>query len=226
MRYFLSLLLFSTAYASNTPLVPFPVFLKLGFSSVLEFESAPTRIVLGDATGFQVEKLENSLVVRTLATAGVSNMFVYLKSGEVKLFTLTASEEAVPTHLSVFKKTPVVTPKASSPSPAFTYKKGVKLVSAKFDAKKDFFTIEVLLSADSKESITPRWDWVELRHKTEVFKAKTMWAERKVIQKDTSVKARFTFLRPNISTNLAESYLQIPVQGYASPIRLNLKGGK
>lgn len=226
MRYILSLLLFSTAYASNTPLVPFPVFLKLGFSSVLEFESAPTRIVLGDATSFQVERLENSLVVRTLTSSGVSNMFVYLNTGEVKLFTLTASEEAVPTHLSVFKKVPVVTPKTTAPSPAFTYKKGAKLVSATFDTKKDFLTVEILLTADSKESISPRWDWIALLHKTESFKAKTMWAEREVVQKDSSVRARFTFLRPNISKDLAQSYLQIPVQGYASPIRINLKGGK
>ncbi len=225
MRYFLSLLLFSTAHASNTPLVPFPVFLKLGFSSVLEFDSAPTRIVLGDATSFQVEKLENSLVVRTLASAGVSNMFVYLKTGEVKLFTLTASEEVVPTHLSIFKKALRVIPPPTT-KPSFTYKKGAKLISAKFDAKKDFFTVEILLTADSKESISPRWDWVELRHKAEVIKAKTMWAERQVVQKDSSVKARFTFLRPNISKNLAESYLQIPVQGYASPIRINMKGAK
>jgi hypothetical protein len=225
MRYFLSLLLFSTAYASNTPLIPFPVFLKLGFSSVLEFDSPPTRIVLGDATSFQVEKLESSLVVRTLTSAGVSNMFVYLKTGEVKLFTLTASEEVVPTHLSIFKKALRVIPPPST-KPTFTYKKGVKLVSAKFDTKKDFLTVEILLTADSKESISPRWDWVELRHKAEVIKAKTMWAERQVVQKDSSVRARFTFLRPNISKNLAESYLQIPVQGYASPIRINMKGRK
>lgn len=162
MRYVLSLLLFSTAYASNTLLVPFPVFLKLGFSSILEFDSPPTRIVLGDATSFQVERLESSLVVRTLITAGVSNMFVYLKTGEVKLFTLTASDETVPTHLSVFKKTPVAVPNATTSSPAFSYKKGAKLVSAIFDTKKDFLTVEIVLSADSKESISPRWDWVEL----------------------------------------------------------------
>ncbi|WP_215413843.1 hypothetical protein, partial [Escherichia coli] len=73
---------------------------------------------------------------------------------------------------------------------------------------------------------TPRWELVELRHKSLAFKAKTMWAERKVIQKDSTVKARFVFLRPNISKNFAESYLQIPVQGFASPIRINLKGGR
>ena len=223
MRYFLSLLLFSAANAFSTPLAPLPIFLKPGFSSVLNFESVPLKVVLGDGMNFQVEKLDHSLVIRTLSSNAVSNMFVYLKSGEVKLFTLTASDDAVPTHFKDFRKepAPLVNP---SIKPAFTYKKGARLISAKFDRKKDFLTVEVSLTADSKESLTPRWDWVELRQGGDSFKSKTMWAEREVVQKDSTVKARFNFLRPNISRNLSKSYLQIPIQGYSSPIRINLKG--
>lgn len=222
MKYFLSLMLFSAASAAETPLAAFPVFLKLGFSSVLEFETAPTRLILGDATSFQVEKLDRSLIVRALVTSGMSNMFVYLTSGEVRLFTLTASEEAVPTNYKAFNKVVLTKPK---PKPAFTYKKGVKLVSAKFDKKKDFLTVEITLTADSKEAFTPKWDWVDLRFGKEVFKPKSLWAERKIVQKDTTVKARFTFLRPNVSKSLSDTFLQIPVDEYASPIRLALKGG-
>jgi len=226
MKYLLSLLLFSAAYASEQPLIPYPIFLKLGFSSILEFDSNPTKVVLGDSSNFQVEKLDGSLVVRTLTPNGVSNMFVYLKSGEVKVFTLTASDDATPTHFSLFKKTapPSALP-TNKETHAFSYKKGTKLLLAKFDNKKDFLTVEISMTADSQESISPRWDWVELHHKMEVFKAKTIWAERQVVQKDSTIKARFVFLRPNISKNFAESYLQIPIKGYASPIRINLKGG-
>lgn len=223
MKNILFILLFSTAYASPLPLTPFPIFLKIGYSSVLEFDNPPTKIILGDGSNFQVEKLDNSLVLRTLASSATSNLFVYLKSGEVRLFTLTASEEAIPTHYKEFKKAPI--PKPTKSTPAFSYKKGARLISAKFDTKKDFLTVEVSLTADSKESITPNWEWVDLRQGREVFKAKSTWAEREVIQKDSTVKARFTFLRPNISRKLTGTILQIPVKGYASPIQISLKGG-
>lgn len=232
MRYFiLSLLLISTTYATEVTNSPFPVFLKLGFSSVLEFDSTPAQVVLGDSASFQVEKLESSLVVRSLTTDAITNMFVYLTNGQVKSFTLTASEDAVPTLISSFKTIvakarPSTTKKPTPKGQAYYYKKGARLIRAQFDKKKDFLTVEVSISADSKTSITPRWEIVELRHKDLVFKAKTMWAERKVVQKDSTVKARFVFMRPNISSNFSESYIQIPVVGYASPIRLNLKGGK
>ncbi len=221
MRFILSLLLISAASASELPLTPFPVFLKIGFSSVLEFDSPPSKVILGDGASFQVERLDSSLVLRTLAINAVSNMFVYLKTGEVKLFTLTASEEAVPTHYKEFKK---IILKSATPKPAFSYKKGAKLLSAKFDAKKDYLTVEISLTADSKEAITPNWEWVDLRQGKEVFKAKSSWAEREVVQKDSTVKARFTFLRPNVSRNLSGTLLQVPVKGYASPIQITLKG--
>lgn len=228
MKYLLSLLLFSTAHASEPTLNTFPVFLKLGFSSVLEFATPPEQVVIGDSSSFQVEKLDSSLIVRSLTTEAITNMFVYLKGGEVKMFTLTASEEAVPTQLSSFKpkaKT-IIEKKKITSRRSYAYKTGAKLLRASFDKKKDFLTVEISITADSKMSFTPRWELVELRHKSLAYKAKTMWAERKAIQKDSTVKARFVFLRPNISKNFAESYLQIPVQGFASPIRINLKGGR
>jgi len=224
MKYFLSFLLISSAQAAEIPVIPFPVFLKIGFSSVLEFETPPAKVVVGDATNFQVEKLDKSLIVRTLTPYGVSNMFVYLASGEVKLFTLTASDDAVPTHFRAFKNEQVK-PLKPAALPTIIYKKGTRIISARFDAKKDFLTIEVLLTADSKTSFTPRWDWVDLRYKNDVFKPHSLWAERKTVQKDSTVKARFVFLRPNISKNFSGSYLQIPIENLASPMRLQLIGG-
>ena len=58
----------SFAAQTNLSPTPFPVFLKLGFSAMLKFAEAPVTAVLGDAESFQVEKLGNSLVVRTLVT--------------------------------------------------------------------------------------------------------------------------------------------------------------
>jgi hypothetical protein len=86
------LFLFSgQAWASPAPL---PIFLKMGFSSVLEFSEAPSRVVLGDNQGFKVERLDESIVIKTLVPYANTNMFVYFRAQEPQLFVLTASEEA------------------------------------------------------------------------------------------------------------------------------------
>lgn len=53
-----ALLIPSLATATTLNPAPFPIFLKSGFSSVVEFDDAPTRVVLGDGQSFQVEKLD------------------------------------------------------------------------------------------------------------------------------------------------------------------------
>ena len=107
-----TLLLFPMLAFAAAPPTPFPVFLKSGFSSVLDFEEAPTRVVLGDAQSFQVEKFERSLVVRALTPYASSNMFVYFRSAEPRLFVLTASEDAEPTYYKKFEE-----PLAPKPAP-------------------------------------------------------------------------------------------------------------
>src|SRR5476651_1017859 len=108
MKYPFAILLLSSLVATGAevtpiaPIMPFPVFLKAGFSSVLEFEEVPVRVVLGDGQSFQVEKVERSLVVRTLSPYAASNMFVYFKDTAPRLFVLTASEDANPTYYKKF----------------------------------------------------------------------------------------------------------------------------
>ena len=93
---FLFVLLYSTQLlADPIPAVPFPVFLRQGFSSVLEFEEAPTRVVLGDTQNFQVEKLDKSLILKTLVPYATTNMFAYFREKDPKIFILTASEDDV-----------------------------------------------------------------------------------------------------------------------------------
>ena len=217
----------SFAAETNLSPTPFPVFLKLGFSAMLKFAEAPVTAVLGDAESFQVEKLGNSLVLRTLVSEASGNLIVHFKAGEPRIFILTASDEANPTLYQSFEtKKVVVAPKDNPKVKALTwsYKKGTKLTKVKFDTKKDYLTIEMTITADSKEKIEPRWDWITLNRAKDTFKPEKVWAERDVIQKDSSIKARFTFKRPNVPLNLADTFLQIPVQGYASPVRLALYG--
>src|SRR5436853_130331 len=91
-----------TVLAMNLNPTPFPVFLKEGFSSILEFEESPTQVVLGDQNLFQVEKLERSIVIKPLVTYATTNMFVYFKTKETRLFILSSSDDNEPTYFKKF----------------------------------------------------------------------------------------------------------------------------
>lgn len=213
--------------AASTSPAPFPVFLKSGFSSILEFEDAPTKVVLGDGQTFQVEKLDRSLVIKTLAPYGTTNMFVYFRSQEPKLFVLTASEDAEPTYYKKFE--PPITAKLvtkTKESEPTHYQRDARIVSCKFDGKKDYLTVEVILTADAKEPIKPQWNLVRLGFNKAFISPMKLWAERKDVQKDTKVKARFIFAKPNIPRNLKNVSLIIPTVSSLGPINLWLDGGK
>jgi hypothetical protein len=207
----------------------FPVFLRQGFSAVLEFEEAPSRVVIGDAQKFQVERLEKSLVVKALAPYAATNMFVYFKAKEPRLFVLTASEDAQPTFYKSFEPEPAAPapllahPRPHSiPSPA---RRGGRVLSAKFDEKKDYLTVEITLSAASTEPIHPAWASVRLRFGESAIAPERLWAERKDVQKDAQVRARFVFAKPNVPRNLRGVSLVVPITGDINPILLPL-GGK
>lgn len=225
----LILLFLPTVALAGSPLapMPFPVFLRAGFSSVLEFDEVPTRVVLGDGQSFQVEKLEKSLVVKTLTPYAASNMFVYFNSEAPRLFVLTASEDAEPTYYKKFESQ--APPKKDTPALAVssggTYRRGFRVLSARFDAKKDYLTVEMAISADAKEPIKPSWDLVRLRYNSVAVVPYKLWAERKEVQKDSRVKARFIFAKPNVPRDLKTVTLIVPIQGSATPITLNLRGG-
>lgn len=192
----------------------YPIFLKYGYSSVIEFEEAPIKAVLGDSQSFQVEKVEKSIVVRPLVNNASSNMFVYFKTYSPRLIILTANDEVTPTLFKKFesmilKPTSVaqkiikteVRPKAN----------GITIFS--FDRKKDFLNIDFVLVADSKNKIEPKWEQVYLKAGKLKIKADKVWSERREVQKDTYVKARATFVRPNISSSSDVLNLIIPTNG-------------
>lgn len=204
---------------------PFPVFLKMGFSSVLEFDSAPTRVVLGDSQSFQVERLECSLVVRALAPYGTTNLFVYFREEAPRLFVLTSSEDAEPTF---YKRFETQASKPAVPVPQILSESlpkgnsGVRLVSARFDSKKDYLVVEILIRADSQEALKPKWDWTRLTHNHAAISPDRLWAERKEIQKDATVRARFIFTKPNVTRSLSGVGLVIPLHGRSNPLRIAL----
>lgn len=229
---FATLLVFYSALSeassdlANRP-IPFPVFLKSGFSSILEFEEAPTRVVLGDSQAFQVERLERSLVLRTLVAYATSNMFVYFSKDTPRLFVLTASEDAEPTYYKkIDPPIEALPPRPNGGGRGISPKLKVsQVISAKFDAKKDYLTVEVRIAADSAHLLRPNWTLVRLRHLASIQTPMKLWAERQDVQKDSAIRARFIFAKPNIPRDLADSLLIIPIEGSLAPISLNLRGG-
>lgn len=224
------ILLFATvALAAEVPLTPFPVFLKAGFSSVLEFEEAPSRVVLGDGQKFQVEKLDRSLVIRTLAPFASTNMFVYFTKKEARLFVLTASEDAQPTFHKSFTEPPVIVKPAgvsaetrvSSPKA-----RSARLHSARFDGKKDYLTIDFSLTAGGDAPLRPKWKLSQLMHGGSAIAPHKLWAERKEVAKSAEVRARLVFAKPNVPRDLSAATVLIPMEGGAEPIRIPLKGVK
>lgn len=219
-------LLISIPAEASLPPTSFPLFLRQGFSCVLEFDSTPKRVVIGDLESFQVEKMEKSLVVRSLAAYASSNMFVYFDSGNPRLFVLTASEDAEPTLYHNFE-TPKISETKEVRAKVVMAKRNerISLTSAKFDAKKDYLTIDARIYAGGDAALNPSWNLVRLRSGDSTFTPVKTWAERKEVQRDSFLKARFIFAKPNVRRDLKNVRLVLPIQGRSVPLSLNL-GGK
>lgn len=218
----LTILLSQAFGATSIGPTAFPVFLKEGFSTILEFEEPPTQVVLGDQSLFQLEKLNRSIIIKPLTAYATTNMFVYFKSKDPRFFILTASEDAEPTY---YKNFSAIVPRIAQPQMQRSPKKlvrGAKLNAATFDKKKDFLTVDIEVSADSTARVLPSWDMVRLKFKGRFLSPSKLWSERREIQRDSMVKARFIFTKPNISTDLADATLIIPVKGSTKPITVDL----
>lgn len=228
MRIFIILqLLYFSAFANTTGEASFPVFLKIGFSSIIDFNEMPIRVVLGDSQSFQIEKMDRSLVLRTLVPYSTTNMFVYFKDAPPQIFTLTADEDANPTvyrKLEVIRPVKIVEKKANSKISKF--KRGAYLTEASWNKEKDYLTIDGFINADSDSIIIPKWDFIRLAEGEKRISPLKVWSARKDIQKDSSVKFRFIFLRPNIDKSLKKNFVIIPLQGKSESLHLELKKGK
>jgi hypothetical protein len=216
---------------SQMPPTPFPVFLKAGFSSVLEFDDVPIRVVLGDSQSFQVEKADHTLVVRTLAPYAASNMFVYFKNAEPRLFILTASEDATTTYYKKFEKEALPKPvEASQPKatnlgvkdePKIGY--SIRVVRAEFDPKKDYLVIGCELTSQSKETLKPIWKLIRLSFQSKTLVPFKLWAERQEVQKDSKVRFRLIFAKPNLPRDLKGVNIVVPLLGQSNAISVSVK---
>jgi hypothetical protein len=209
------------AFAAGSAPTPFPVFLKLGFSSVLEFPAPPKRVVVGDGASFQVERVDHSLVIRPLVSSASSNLFVYFEKEEPRLFVLTASDEAEPTLYHKFAD-----PKQASvslrPSAGMREVRGggslLRATRWSFDTKKDFLTLDAELCARKGRPIAPDWGKALLAFGAQPLNPARLWAEREEVQRDACVRARFVFLRPNLPRDLVGVRLVLPLKNEDQPI--------
>lgn len=223
---FLSLLISQALAVPSIGPMAFPVFLKEGFSSILEFEEAPTQVVLGDQNLFQIERLNRSIVLKPLGPYATTNMFVYFKAKDTRLFLLTASEDAEPTF---YKKFESFTAKAIEKPRAKTttkYLRGVHIKRSEFDKKNDYLTIDFIIAADSSGKIAPGWDLIRLKYKSKIISPTKLWSERREVVRDSSVKARLIFTKPNIPSDLKDVALVVPVKGSAKSWTIKLRGAK
>jgi hypothetical protein len=231
---FWSLILAKAAVAGQLPPAAFPVFLKAGFSSILEFDETPIRVVLGDSQSFQVEKVDRSIVVRTLVPYAASNMFVYFRNDDPRLFVLTASEDANPTYYKKFEKEikakqvnqsaavmPVVSKKLDKNTDSM-----ITISKINFDPRKDYLTLDCELMTESKDRLKPSWDLIRLKYKDSIIKPFKLWAERKDVQKSSKVKFRLIFIKPNLSRDLSGVTLVVPLLGQSNALTISIKGGK
>lgn len=226
MKIFL-ILLSQMTFAANLDPTTFPIFLRMGFSSIIDFSEVPQRVVVGDSQGFQIEKLEKSLVIRTLVPYATTNMFVYFKDAPPQIFALTADEDAVPTEYRKFEVIrPLKTPAPVSSKTVSKLKKGAFLNSATWDKSKDYLTIDGYINANQDSVISPKWEMIRLVDGDKRISPHKVWSERKEVQKDSTVKFRFIFLRPNINKDLKKNFIIIPLQGKTETLHLEFKKGK
>jgi hypothetical protein len=222
----LTLILIVPLRSGATEPVAFPIFLKQGFSTVLEFESAPKRIVLGDAQSFQAERMEKSLVVRATAASATGNLFVFFDTDVPRVFVLTASDDAEPTLYRKFEeiKPPQIQVIKAKRSTERKGGRGLHIRSAKFDPKKDFLTIDISIEADGSNAIRPAWEKGRLKFKSQEIAPTKLWAERKEVQKDSRVRGRFIFAKPNLPRDFGEATLVIPLKGESKALTAELRG--
>lgn len=214
-------------FAANSTPTTFPVFLKEGFSSILEFEESPTQVVLGDQNLFQVERLGKSIVIKPLTPYATTNMFVYFKAKDTKLFILTASEEAEPTFYKKFDSVLPVSVESLKPTSATSkYPKGVQITSSIYDAKKDYLTVDFIVAADSTGKVAPSWDLIRLKYKEKMISPSKLWSERREVQRDSHIKARLIFTKPNVPANLKDVSIVVPSKTDGKAFTEKLKVGR
>lgn len=204
---------------------PYPIFLKPGFSSVLEFDKAPSKVVLGDAEAFQIERLESSIVIRPKTDDAVTNLFVYFEKVPPKMFLLRSSSEADP---ALYRKFQAAAPPrgAESPGSSKAPRRASAIRSVSVDPKKEFVLIEAEFIGTGRSALRPSWNSAKLKIGRNSIAPTKTWVERREIPPGAAVRARFTFEHDRVPEGANGSMLVIPMGGGSEQLILPLKVSK
>lgn len=83
-----------------------------------------------------------------------------------------------------------------------------------------------LFAAGSKGKIIPNWEHIRLKNGSNVLSPTKLWSERREVLRESNIKARLIFTKPNVSKDLKGFSLIVPLKGSNKSWTLNLKGAK
>lgn len=213
------------AQVATTP-VPLPIFLKEGFTTVLEFDEPAVQVVLGDQGQFQVERVGKAIAIRPLSSYALTNLFVYFKKSGPRLFILNASEEAEPLHYKRFNSLTSESKKSLVFEKPRIRARRIMLVKSEFSRGNDFLTLNLVVSADSQSKLSPNWSAIDLIYNGKRIRPIKVWSSRREVQRDSQVQAQLNFVQPNVPTSLKNTTLAVPLLNEQKVIVLDLGKGK
>lgn len=218
----LSCIAAKTGIAATTPKYPL-VEVPFGFSATLEFREPPVRAAPGDRTAFTVERAGARILVWPNREDATTNLSFFFATGD--LFTvLVSSKNSTPQNLEYKFDFPVLPlpapepPAATDPRPSvpriFVMREGVKvtLLRAAFTAKRDYLNVSVEIKNSRKSSIEPGFSFAAVTNGNKFVTATRAKSDRRTLQPGATVQAHFEFTRPDVSAELTDLRLVLPVR--------------
>lgn len=80
-----------------------PVRLAIGYSTLIQFDSRPTQVIVGDQDSFKVEHVGNSVAIKPLASGSSTNLFI-ANQFDLFNFRLTSGRGFEPDYILKVKR--------------------------------------------------------------------------------------------------------------------------
>lgn len=89
----------------------------LGYSTILQFDSRPTSVVLGDQDAFKVEYVGNSLTLKPVVSSSRTNLFVFTEYERFNFRLITGHPNAVDFAVRVKRRSKTRSSESGTPHP-------------------------------------------------------------------------------------------------------------
>ncbi len=89
----------------------------LGYSTILQFDSRPTSVVLGDQDAFKVEYVGNSLTLKPVVSSSRTNLFVFTEYERFNFRLVTGPSDSCDFAVRVKRRSKTRPSESRSPSP-------------------------------------------------------------------------------------------------------------